>query len=222
MIEVCEKVCRFSAEVQERFWKKVEVLGPDECWQWTASKARGGYGQFCFQKRPERAHRISYEITNGPIPPGLCVCHKCDDPGCCNPNHLFLGTNAENMTDKVEKGRQARVQGSDQGSSKLTEVDIPLIVAAYESGLTLAEVGVMFGVRGETVRGILRGDEWPHVPGSRPGCRPTVKLTWDFVRAIRADYATGNFTQKALAEKHGVHRASISFLVRRKTWKHLT
>jgi hypothetical protein len=91
----------------ERFWEKVERR-PPFCWHWKASLARGGYGSFRFHGRAQQAHRVAWQLTHGAIPPGFDVLHRCDTPGCVNPGHLFLGTHADNMADKVAKGRQAK------------------------------------------------------------------------------------------------------------------
>jgi hypothetical protein len=87
-----------------RFWSKVDKSG--ECWVWTAKAlCENGYGRFYVGKKPLRAHRYSWELANGPITDGLFVCHRCDNPPCVNPAHLFLGTHQDNMQDMVAKGR---------------------------------------------------------------------------------------------------------------------
>lgn len=96
----------FDKNFEERFWSKAERKDKDSCWNWKAYKNRDGYGNFSIDgSRRWNAHRISYAITNGEIPKGMSVCHKCDNPSCVNPNHLFLATHKENMRDKSEKGR---------------------------------------------------------------------------------------------------------------------
>jgi hypothetical protein len=93
---------------EERFWCHVDKRGPDDCWNWKASRVKG-YGQIRISETEViRAHRVAWEYTRGPIPDGLFACHKCDNPSCCNPSHLFLGTAQDNADDKVAKGRQAK------------------------------------------------------------------------------------------------------------------
>lgn len=96
--------------VPERFWAKVGKLGPDECWLWSGSLNLKGYGYLVVGSRTNGrsnmlAHRLSYEIHNGSIPTGSLICHKCDVPACVNPAHLFMGTQKDNMSDALRKGR---------------------------------------------------------------------------------------------------------------------
>jgi hypothetical protein len=87
--------------LEEEFWEWVDIRGDDDCWEWKRSRFPDGYGQV----NHTVAHRIAWEMTNGPIPEGLWVLHKCDNPPCCNPNHLFLGTVKDNVHDAMRKGR---------------------------------------------------------------------------------------------------------------------
>lgn len=91
-----------------RFCSRVDVKGRAECWTWTGATKRSGYGQFSAGHRTMNASRWSWVFANGEVPDGMHVLHRCDEPACVNPNHLFLGTHLDNMRDKVAKGRQAR------------------------------------------------------------------------------------------------------------------
>ena len=102
MAENKKKRPRKTSE-EERFWMKVDKT--KTCWLWTASKNSLGYGRFKFQGKTGGAHRYSYLLVNGPIPDGLCVCHKCDVRACVNPKHLWLGTISDNAKDMVSKNR---------------------------------------------------------------------------------------------------------------------
>ena len=110
---------KFSSQFLYRFWMYVEQRGPDECWGWRGSLSEQGYGDIGLDRRHYRAHRISWQIHNGAIPPGLFVLHKCDNPPCTNPHHLFLGTARDNTHDAMAKGRFLRRKGIPAPSSLL-------------------------------------------------------------------------------------------------------
>jgi hypothetical protein len=102
---------KHKTPLHERLWRKVDKRGPDECWPWTAGSNKTGYGtiQAEDKSRPFLVHRVAYEAVTGPIPAGMCVLHRCDNPACCNPAHLWLGTQLDNIADMNAKGRHGNV-----------------------------------------------------------------------------------------------------------------
>lgn len=149
----------------DRFWRKVRKGGPAECWEWTASRvASGGYGQFNLDGKPVRAHRLSWELANGPVPAGLQVCHTCDNPPCVNPRHLFLGTIKENAHDRDRKGRARPgwVPGSKNGCAKLTEAQV-VDIRARAFNETYQSLATEFGVSRTLISMIVSRKQWTHI-----------------------------------------------------------
>ena len=148
--------------IAERFWEKVSKT--DGCWLWTASLTRGGYGQFPLRKGViRRAHRIAWELTNGPVPDGLWVLHQCDNPPCVRPDHLFLGTPKDNTADKIAKGRSNMPHGSARPQAKISEADVIAIRNARAQGATGAELARQYGVHRTAIYHICQRDYWRHV-----------------------------------------------------------
>jgi hypothetical protein len=149
----------------ERFWALVE-RGPG-CWRWLGYSDPQGYGFIWLPSCRRRAHRAAWEFAQGPIPRGLCVCHRCDNPWCVNPEHLFLGTRAENNADMRSKGRQAR--GRKVPLAKLDEWSVRLIRAMARLGWSNADLAREFKVSGTTVCHVLQGKVWGWVTAAQPG-----------------------------------------------------
>jgi len=133
------------------------------CWEWVAARNKTGYGAFAFNgKRGGGAHRAAWVFANGEIRAGLFVCHKCDHPPCVNPDHLFLGTHADNLADARAKGRGAR--GETHGHTVLTETQVRRVRQLYETGsFTQKEIAARYGVGVGTIGGIVNGKTWRHV-----------------------------------------------------------
>lgn len=116
-----------------RFWSKVDRRNPDECWYWQAGKNSDGYGSFSVKHKTLKSHKVAYTLSKGE-PNGLHVLHTCDNRACCNPAHLFLGTNKDNVADRESKGRGVRLKGSSHGMSKLSFEQVKEIRERYKAG----------------------------------------------------------------------------------------
>ena len=151
--------------LEERFWSKVDIRGSDDCWEWLAGKTSAGYGEITRGRVCEGtiyAHRYSWELRYGSIPGGLHVCHHCDNPGCVNPAHLFLGTDADNMKDCVEKGRSNR--GQRNGQAKLTNDQVLSIRKEYAKGYIAQEkLARKYNVKRQAISKIVRREAWTHI-----------------------------------------------------------
>ena len=148
--------------VAERFWAKVQKT--DGCWLWVArNKVGRGYGRFHPSKRGVLAHRYSWELANGPIPPGLEVMHKCDTPSCVRPNHLKLGTHQDNMDDMVAKGRSPKSIGDKSGRAILSAEDVITIRARVAAGEVQRKVAADYGVAFSTICAVVKRQNWAHL-----------------------------------------------------------
>ena len=144
-----------------RFWEKVRK-GLD-CWEWTSSKNYGGYGTFCLGKTTFLAHRIAYTILIGKIPSAMCVLHTCDNRSCVNPDHLWIGTYADNYHDMAAKGRVSAANqtcGEDHPNAKLTTKQVIAIRSSSENQYLIAE---RLGVSQSIISDIKSRKTWRHV-----------------------------------------------------------
>lgn len=153
--------------LETRFWSKVEKRDHDACWPWIAAVRRmdEGYGAFWLDNRHQPASRVAWVLTNGPIDGELVVCHRCDNPRCCNPHHLFLGTNLENNADKVAKRRHAF--GERNGNSILSQENVLDIRALRQPGQRpskglVKKLAARFGVSPSTIQAVW-GQNWKHI-----------------------------------------------------------
>ncbi len=163
----------------DKFWEKVTLGAESECWQWTGARFHFGHGVVYVvgRKSPDRAHRVAWTLTHGPIPEKMCVLHRCDNPPCCNPAHLFLGTKSDNSKDRDTKGRQAsgarsgrytkpesNVIGARNGRALLTEIAVKNIrLLRNDFGATLLSLAKQFGVSTSVIHRVASRQSWRHV-----------------------------------------------------------
>lgn len=222
----CSPLCIYEAHVVRH------ALG---CWEWRGVKSRTGYGKFHTpriqgtERKPIHAHRFSYEVNFGPIPEGLFVLHKCDNPACTRPDHLWVGSIADNVRDSMAKGRNSPPprppkhfantenfkRGSEHYAARLTANQVHEIRRSTERGVDLA---ARLGVAQTTISMIRRGRTWRHLAIGN-GDRPQPSLTEDAVRAIRSAWGEAS---SVLAERYGVSPRQIRKVRSGEQWKHVT
>jgi len=150
----CSRSCRShgSMPMEERFWTYVQK-SENGCWIWSGTRTKFGHGMFSVDGKQVYTHRLSWEMHNGPIPDGLHVLHRCDVPSCVRPDHLFLGTQADNIRDMVEKGRHW---------TPLTEEDVCSIRQHLANGMKQRDIAKIFAVDQKSIWNIAHGKTWAH------------------------------------------------------------
>lgn len=200
------------------------------CWLWTGALSSGGYGRFSSKRGGKhvmlQAHRVAWEIYRGPLRPGLCVCHRCDNPPCVNPDHLFVGTKKENSEDMARKGRSTH--GEKGPHARLTMKDALDVLRSTASGAALA---VKYGVSSATINDIRMGRTWvraglersddPKVLLSHKGSAHarSVLTEADIPDIRRRIYAKERWID--IAKLYGVSKSLIWQIRRGYAWKHV-
>ena len=230
------------------FWRyvKKDPNHPKKCWEWSKSLTTYGYGQFNINGCMWATHRLSYVIAHKIIPDGMCVCHKCDNAKCVNPDHLFLGTKNDNMQDMIQKGRAFHPTGENAPMPKLSAQHVAEIRALYKMGFARkATLARAYGIGRSAVGQLLLGRAWPDVfpcpeddpcviimkrriesgefltdrPSQKGEKHSQSKLTEDAVRIIRREYSRGEV--KRLANEFGIAVGTVRDIYNRRRWSHV-
>jgi hypothetical protein len=211
---------------EARFWKQTLKQDGDGCWNWLTGCDMDGYGAFAGEFDGvlyRRAHRYSYALHFGHPPVGMHVCHKCDNPKCVRPDHLFIGSPLENMTDKMTKGRHVVPFGADHHWAVLTEAQARAILIDARPYNQLANE---YGVSPATIGDIKSRYSWPHLGKEKGAKAPRVsprkgvsdRVTPEIVRDIRTSTMSG----LDLAARYGISPQLVSGIRKRRAWTHVT
>ncbi len=157
---------KYSQETIRRFF--AHIHDSDKCWEWSGATDAYGYGALTANGKTLKSHRVIYEVLFGKIKKNLSVCHRCDNTKCVNPNHLFVGTHAENMRDMVQKGRltNIRARGEDSAQAKLKNKDVLEIRKLYRPYSRMFGAPVLakkFGVSPTMIKYIVKRKNWIHI-----------------------------------------------------------
>lgn len=169
-----------SGTIEQRFRSKVFVAEPDACWPWSGASLPRGYGKITdVAGRTLLAHRVAWELEHGEIPAGMLVLHHCDNPRCCNPAHLYVGTYADNSADALSRGRMPRgdghysrrfpslvSRGEGHTFARLTDEDIPSVFVLRAAGWSIRRIARYFNIAANSIKVILNGTGWRHVWGA--------------------------------------------------------
>jgi hypothetical protein len=158
---------KIEQKVIDRFFRNVNKYSDPAfselfCWDWKGYKNKKGYGKFGIGREVHYAHRVSWEIANGTPLSAINVCHKCDNPSCVNPSHLFIGTQSDNLNDASVKGRTSR--GESRPAARLTEESVREIIQLHRNGEILQrQLAGQFGVSIATINNIVNKNSWKHI-----------------------------------------------------------
>ena len=217
-----------------RMMRNIQINAETDCWEWQGGTTAAGYGTIGYNSETHYTHRLMHKIHNGFLTEEKpFVCHKCDNPPCVNPDHLFAGSPADNIHDAMDKDRMnwpGRL-GEDHGGSKLTANDVVEIRERYAAGkASQNDLAKDYGIVQTQVGNIVRGEKWPHIGGpltkhgkGRNGSDTGVKggnrkFDAKKVKQIRHEYNDTNKSQREMADEYGVSKTAIGKIVRGDSW----
>jgi uncharacterized protein YerC len=203
-----------DASDRQRFWKKVEKTS--SCWLWTGARFSNGYAAFRLRGKQRKAHIVSFEWLKGPTF-DLQVCHHCDVKHCVNPEHLFLGTQSDNIRDMFSKGRQRERRGEISNWAKLTENDVREIHALLLEGIQQQDIADHYGITQTAVSHIGLGTAWEHLSLPVLGHQGKPRPSPDTVRAIRTLVGKG-VPYATIVDLFGYSKSTVSRIALRQAY----
>lgn len=218
---------------EERFEQNYEIDEETGCWEWTGTQHSHGYGQLTIDYKTTGAHRFSYKLHNGEIPEGAFICHKCHNPPCVNPDHLYAGDAKSNARDSIDNGDWDAPIGERQGQSNLTDEDALEIRERYANeDITYADIQGEYGISAPALSNLINGNTWKHVGGptdtdthermaKRGEDSTNSKLSENEVREIRDRYGSGDVTMAELGSEYGVSASAINYVLKGDNWSHV-
>lgn len=213
-------------DIVERIWAGIKV-DANGCWNWQKLLSPTGYALIGHEGFTWRGHRLTYTLFRGPIPEGLQACHRCDNPKCINPAHIFLGTTKDNLVDAAKKNRTAHSERNSK--AKLTSEQVVEICQRYENGERVRDLVAVFGVSKSMVYYVLGGEYWtrterkipkPRKTGTPGTMSPKAKLNDEKVRAIRM-LRGQNDRLRELAIEYGVRFDTLVHIACGRGWSHV-
>jgi len=214
-----EKACK-------RFSSYFIKCDDNDCWQWKNKPDKNGYGIFVISKKNYRAHRVSYKLAYDVDPKDYLVCHRCDNPGCVNPKHLFLGTNKDNVQDMRSKKRHS--YGEKSKRSTLTEKDILKMRKMARDGIPYNQIAKKLNIGISLTSHAVKGRCWAHLKGAiKEPKKPLTgkdhyktKLDVSDVLNIR-ELSKKGYSQSKIAKKYNISQSGVCAIVNKITWKHI-
>jgi len=217
---------------EERFNDAYDVIDESGCWEWQRGVTGSGYGQITVNGDSMGAHRFSYELYNGDIPEDAIICHKCHNPPCVNPNHLYAGDEKRNAQDAIENGDWPDHTGEERTPAKFTSGKVRTIREEYTKGATVSALSKKYSVSMGTISRIINGESYPDAGGptnvdthgrmARRGEENNkTKLSPDDVREIRRIYDEEDVTMAELGGQFDISSTQVSDIVNRNVWQHV-